>query len=205
MDAVSRLVGTVARRTQVSAPGVVHRGLCGVRHHRRRRVRIDLLPVLVPRERVCAAHRAERRHARLAAAHARMAARAAYRRGPLDADLHRRDHRVLHPRRGGPARPGSAGDRSRVDRDAWPDVPPDARRDRRMDIPHWSVRRSVLHLLRGDGFECAAVRRRRRHFRSGALPRRSGEAARRARGMRRPCRLRPARCTFCFRSQSFSS
>ena len=67
-----------------------------------------------------------------------------------------------------------------------PDVPPDARRDRRVDIPHRRVRGSVLDLLRRDRVERAAVRRRRRHLRRGALSRRGGAPARRPRGLRRP-------------------
>ena len=62
----------------------------------------------------------------------------------------------------------------------------DARHGGRLDLPHWSIRGSVLHLLRRDGVERAAVRRRRRHFRSGALPRRGGEIAYGARGVRGP-------------------
>ena len=57
MDAVSGLVGAIDRRAEISDARVIHRRLCGVRHHWRRRIRVDLLPVLVPGERLCPAHR----------------------------------------------------------------------------------------------------------------------------------------------------
>ena len=79
-----------------------------------------------------------------------------------------------------------------------PDVPPDARRYRRLDIPARRVRRVVLDVLRRDGFERAAVRRRRSRFRARALSRRGGPAANGARGMRGPADARAEPSTFVF-------
>ena len=85
-----RVTAADMRRAELQPARLLHRCLRGVRHHRCRRIRADLLPVLVSGKRLRASHRAARRFAGVAT-----------RRGWLRvlhadatsvaADLHRRD------------------------------------------------------------------------------------------------------------------